>query len=344
MKRIQALFLIFCLIASATATDAMETITLLTGEWSPYTTSLDDGKSPGTGGGYGLACEIVTAVLRGMQLEPTYEFQPWSRVLDLLRSGQYEFAFPYRKTPEREQEFLFSDTLITGNGVLFYNILSIPDSSSIKSITDLKKFSIGLVEGYRYEPELETTLPKIKHIKTELNAFEELVKGEIDLLPAEALVGQQILRRFFYSSQHKVARLPGLNYPSSLHLIAPKAEPDRTAFMRQFNESLKQIRSSGIHREFLSRYEVETQTAYKVKLTGWSTFPLAVGTLEKDAKEGFLIPRGTEAIVVEWHPLFLKESDFDIHKEMFEKSRVKILEGPLKDRLLWVPNMFLSFE
>ncbi len=42
--------------------------------------------------------------------------------------------------------------------------------------------------------------------------------------------------------------------------------------------------------------------------------------------------------------MFERESQFNIHKAIYEKTRVKILEGPLENQLLWVPNMFLSYE
>ena len=127
-------------------------------------------------------------------------------------------------------------------------------------------------------------------------------------------------------------------------MIAPQGDRDAEKIMARFNESLSKILSSGIEQKLLHLYQIQPEVPFTVRLIGPSNFPLAIGTIEEDARRGFLIPRGTSAVVVQWNDLFWVEGDFDAHKDIYKKSRVKILEGPLKDRLLWVPNMFLSFE
>jgi polar amino acid transport system substrate-binding protein len=326
---------------------AMEEIPVLTGEWSPYTTSIDDQKSSGTGDGYGLITEIVTAVIQDMNLQPNYQFRPWYEVLDLLRSGSYQYAFPYFKTQSRDKEFLFSEPLFEPRRALFFNILSIPNPSRIKTLEDLKPYTVGFIDGYYQDPELKKIFSQQKVFKTEFLAFKELVDRRIDALPAELIVAERILERYFLGEQNKISRLPNIKRPSiELHLIAPKGNEAAAKFIERFDKSLSKIQASGLHRELISRYQVKTESLFKVRLTGAGNFPLAVGTIEKDPKnkKGFLIPRGTSAIVIECNQVFTKEGEFSVHKDIYEKSRVKILEGPLKDHLLWVPNMFLSFE
>lgn len=319
-------------------------IVLVTGEWSPYTTSLDDNISSGTGGGYGLLTEIISVALQEMEVHYGYEFRPWSDVLDLLRKNEYQYAFPYRRTPDREKEFIFSDPLFTGRTMLFCNLFTIPDPSEIHDVNDLRSYRIGFVKGYARQPELEEAASEFKLLETEFLAFEELVDGTIDVLPAERVVGQRILQRYFPNSEHRVGKLPDFRYPDRVHLIALKENAEAAQFIERFNESLRKLRSSGIHRELISCYDVMPDSFFQVRLIGPSSFPLAIGTVKTDDKKGFLIPRGTRAVVVEWHKSFTEESDFDIHTDVYSKSRVKILEGPLKDHLLYVPNMFLSFE
>ena len=362
--------LVAIIVLACNMVNAMEKVPLVTGEWVPYTTSLDDKQSSGIGGGYGLITEIVTAVLRDMGLQPEYRFASWFEIPDLLNKGDFKYTFPYRKTTKREENYIFSDSLFKSHLVFFYNITSIPNPSTIKTLDDLEDQKVGFIKGYEYENEFKSKFKKIRVFSSDFAAFKNLIKRdknlgkseekmiicdenalspincEIDVLPSELIAGETIVKRYFRDDQHKLARLPNSNlkFPNSVHLMAPKGDAKAKQFIDRFNKSLARIRSSGVHRELTSRYQVRSESMFMVRLIGPSNLPVAIGTINPEDKKGFLIPRGTSAVVVEWNTLFTEEGDFDVHTDMYEKSRVKILEGPLKDHLLWVPNMFLTFE
>jgi hypothetical protein len=137
----------------------------------------------------------------------------------------------------------------------------------------------------------------------------------------------------------------GFTEEFSQHLVVNAENPKAARFLDDFNESLAKVRARGTHRLLMRCYGLESKTIWRVRLNGSGKFPVAVGTHEKSENaRGFLIPPGTRAVVVQWSDHFKREKNFDVRQEMREKSRLRILEGPLEDQILWVPNRFISFE
>ena len=318
---IVVLFLLTYFLLVGNTIAAKDKIRMVTDEWSPFTTRLSDKQSSGEGGGYGLVAEIVTAVLRDMQLQPMYQFRPWEKIEDLIRNGEFRYSFPYRKTPSREKEFEFSEPLLTVNGVLYYNIKKIPDASKIKTVSDLIPYTFGFIKGFGYSKTLRDAINRKLIVENARDAFKKLVDGKIDVLPFEHLAGEIVLKRFHWGKQHTISRLPHFKYPNTLHLIALKGDSQAEEFITQFNNSLLKIENDGILHELMRRYRVKSDDWPEVRLIGPGNFPLAIGTIESNAEKGYLIPRGTRAVVIEWNSLFKEESDFDIKKDLYEKTQ-----------------------
>jgi polar amino acid transport system substrate-binding protein len=320
-----------------------EAAVLLTGEWPPYVSRLKQIDSPGLGG-KGLVADLVELTLEEMGRQAQYKYLLWPEVLAELDRKQGMIAFPYRKTPNRERKYHFSAPVYSATGVLYYNILKIPEPSKIENIEQLYPYRIGMIAGYEMEAEFGDKFKQTLEVDSLHEGFEKLIAGEIDLLPVEQRVGELTVERFYSSKQHLLGSFPQFSRTRTLHLIGAREDVKALDFIKQFNQTLQRVKKSGLDKQVEARYTGSDKSANLVKLSGPSNFPLAVGSLEKDLDQGFLIPRGTRAIVVSWDPLFNQQGEFDAHKDMYQRSRVKILEGPLKDHLLWVPNLFLSFE
>lgn len=325
-----------------------EKIDILTGEWAPYTSAVADGISAGGGGGYGLAIEIVSAVLQEMDQKPNFIFDKWDNVLPRLAKGPISYAFPYVKSAEREKAYVFSDALFNIRSTIFYNIENISQQSGQRGVeknTDFASYSVGLVgDGYSYETTLLDKFRDKHYFPTEFLAFEAMVLGKVDMVLTEFVVGDTFIRNYFVDRQHEVARLRNFEIYQPVFLIARKEQPSTKQFFTAFNRSLTTIKNRGLLRKISNQYAMIQNNAASVRLIGSGNFPLAFGSIDKDSELGFLIPRNSRAAVVEWNVLFENETGFDIHKAIYEKTRVKILEGPLENQLLWVPNMFLSYE
>jgi polar amino acid transport system substrate-binding protein len=328
-------------------------ITLATGEWPPYTTAqpLSDRESARQAAGYGIAVDIINEVLNEMHYIPHLEFMGWSKTLDVVEHGLVRAAFPFVRSEKREQFAYYSDSLFKISSVLFYNIDRLKHPSIYQDYRDLAKCTnhcrVGIVRDYAYPEEILENISNPLIIDDERLAFRKLISGEIDMLPSDQRVAQVLLDKHYPTAQHQIAVLPGLAASEQdVYLIAGRNNPENAAFIERFNDVLGKLRKAGDIDRILERYLSEDELVFEVRLTTINSYPLIFGTPnnEENISEGLLIPRGTHAIVVSWHKSFHELGQLDVQRQMREKSLVKIMEGPLKGELLWVPNIFISFE
>ncbi len=348
-------FLLLLLLGVNTATLATPRnfITLATGEWPPYTTSvpLSDTPDSGKATAYGIAVEIIGEVLKGMSYIPHFEFMSWPETLKVVEQGAVRAAFPYARSAERERFAYYSDALMKTTSVIFYNIDKLKQPATYKDYSDLASCTgecrIGFVRSYAYPEDIQDNVVNPTIIDDERLAFRKLISGEIDMLPSDRRVAQVLLDKYYPTAQHQIAVLPALQgIERDVYLIASRKNSENEAFIKRFNTELAKLRDAGEIDRIIERHRREGQLVYEVRLTTTSSYPLIFGTPdnEKNSPEGLLIPRGTRAVVVSWHASFREPGELDVQRQMREKSLVKIMEGPLRGQLLWVPNIFISFE
>lgn len=311
-------------------------INIVTGEWPPYTSEREDG--------YGLATKIVRAAFNDMGYEPQISFLPFYLGYDLVKKGKIKATYPYFKNDVRSKEMYYSEPLIEVENVVFYIKEKFPTAEMINNPRQLGKYKIGFVKGYSYFEEARAALKNTAEFKTELTAFKMLLNGKIDFLPATKEVGQAILRRHFNDVQHKFGYLPGVTSKQHVYLIASKRNPGNKSFIDQFNTSLERINTEGIYNQILETFDFENGGTRLVRLNGLDSFPMIRARENKEDDDAYILPRGTRAIVLEWSERFLKKGKFKMYDEMFNLTRVRIIEGPLKGKVLFVENMYIEFE
>lgn len=81
-----------------------------------------------------------------------------------------------------------------------------------------------------------------------------------------------------------------------------------------------------------------------VTLSSIDQFPIVLATKNRKGVKRFILPRGTKASVIEWSPYFLNAGIFNVFDELSNKTKVKIINGPLKGKMLWVDNMYIEIE
>ncbi len=348
-------FLLFILLGGSGLTSAVPKnfITLATGEWPPYTTQEPpaDTADAEIATGYGITVEIIDTVLKEMSYIPHLEFMSWAETLKVVEQGAVRAAFPFAKSEDREKFAYYSDSLLKTSSVIFYNIDKLKQPTAYKSYADLTRCKagcrIGFVRSYAYPQEIKDNVKQPKLIDNERLAFRKLISGEIDMLPSDRRVAQALLDKYFPTAQHQIAVLPELqSIERDVYLIASRKNPENEAFIKRFNSALGKLTDSGAVQRIVERHRQQQQLVYEVRLTTTSSYPLIFGTPnnEKNSQQGLLIPRGTRAVVVSWHESFREPGELDVQRQMREKSLVKIMEGPLRGELLWVPNIFISFE
>jgi polar amino acid transport system substrate-binding protein len=333
---------------------AAKSLTVSTGEWNPYSTQINNNVSSGVGGAYGIATDIVTAALREMNYEPRYEFYEWSVVENLIIRKQIIAAYPYVMAESRKDHFCYSDSIGEATEVLFYNIPGLGEKvHSIKGITDK---TLGLVKGYEYDEKTVESFESTKEFETEKDAFSALVRGKIEVMPAEEMVGEYILSHNFGKERHLIGKVTDFRKIRTLHLVLPSKGPSGQMgrcdfrFLYDFNDALGRIKQKGIYDELTGRYRINTGKKFKVILVSTPRHPLIAGVKDRDDDVSdeqtpkVIIPHGTRAMVIQWSDRFTTAGTFTIENEMLNKTQVRLLEGPLKNRILWVPNVYISLK
>lgn len=309
-----------------------DTINLASGEWYPYSSYHDDGS--------GIVSMIVCEAIKEVGDDCNLSFVGFKNAYIETLNQTFDATFPYFIDSLRKNEMLYSEPLFTVKNVLFYNKNSLADA------THLYSKNIGVVEGYAYKNIDVSKFDKKTIFQSELVAFESLLLGKIDLLPSSLLVGVHILKKYFNDFHTNVDFFTNNNFISydTLHLITNKKNLD---FIVRFNKGLSLLKKSEKYQEILIKNQniLSTELSNVVRLTNnTETFPMVVATTAMKSKHKIIIPRGTKAIVLEWSPHFLNEGDIKVYDEMFKKTKVKIANGPLKGKIVFVENMFIEID
>ena len=83
-----------------------------------------------------------------------------------------------------------------------------------------------------------------------------------------------------------------------------------------------------------------------VRLKDFGSTPMVIGLIPGDETKSYLIPNNTKAIILEWYRNYKIKDIPSRHKEMLPLfySKVKILNGPLKDTILLVNHIYIFLE
>jgi len=325
-------------------------ITLASGEWAPFVSEQEMLEPAGLGSGRGIAVEIVEHVLGNMHYHPHMVFLPWGDIEPSLHKGQIRLSFPWYDSEERRSKLLFSSPLTQSTTVIYYNHEQIRRAEDFKRYGDLGQCRppcrLGLVEGYAY-PEGVERFREYADISPDVEAaFEKLIGGKIALLPVDQEVAFHLLKNRFPQRRHRVAILPEMEQASrDLYLVGAKTE-ENEAFLKNFDAKLKEFQGSHLYHRVRSRYQPKELGVPEVRLTAGGSYPLVFGTKrEHDSIDDVvLLPQGSRAWVLQWHPSFHQPGKLNLQEQMSQKSLVKIMRGPQRDRVLWVPNIFITIE
>jgi polar amino acid transport system substrate-binding protein len=216
-----------------------ETVTMATGEWIPFTSANLNN--------YGKFTELVSIVLKEMQMEVEYRFYPWPRCYDAVIKGRVWAAFPYSHTEERAEKVMFTDALSCSRTVFFYYEKDkAAKEYQFRGIEDLRKFKIGGVAGYFYEELFRKAGLEVDYANKEISGLEKLKLGRIDLMPLNDLVGWHLIQTHFPDDAGKFKTLEKPLSVNTLHLIVSKGHPHSEELLVRFNAALKRCIEKGL--------------------------------------------------------------------------------------------------
>ncbi|GDY25357.1 ABC transporter substrate-binding protein [Agarivorans sp. Toyoura001] len=232
---------------------AVENINLTSGEWPPY---LSAKLSKG-----GIAAQIVSEAFALNNINTYYGYYPWKRSYEYARRGfgaanaKWHGSLAWVKTSQREQHFWFSDPIVSDKEVLFFL-----KSSPIHwhKIEDLKGVTIGGTMFSVY-PSLEKAaknqLIVLEKVGDYQRLFERLLHKRID---AVALTKHVALNYINYhlsnSDAQQISYSETLLEQRKFRLMLSKQYPNNQRYLKQFNQGLQTLKSSGRYSEIVDQF------------------------------------------------------------------------------------------
>jgi polar amino acid transport system substrate-binding protein len=160
--------------------------------WPPYTYG-ETGQTPERG----FAIELMHAVFDRLQLPIRMELLPWKRCVVQVKSGKADALMLTVPTKKRQQFFSFAEPFFS-NSIVFIHRRG--ESFNWKTISDLKKYRLGLVNGAEYSQEfnnaVEHDLLDVQQVATIEQNLDKLAAGRIDATPVLDVVARELIKLY----------------------------------------------------------------------------------------------------------------------------------------------------
>lgn len=233
---------------SQAGAEEQDRVLLVTGEWPPYASEEMEQQ--------GFFTTIISAAFRRMGREPDYEFMPWKRGVREVQHGRAFATFPYIITPERQENFDFSDPVVISTGRLFYHRPHLKQPPSFQQLSDLKPYRIGGILGYWYEKPFKEAGLDTYYVTTEAQSVQQLALGRVQLAAMEEWVGWAVINRLYPQQTHQFAMLPQPLNQDPVRLMVSRRYPEAQKLLQAFNQALGELKASGEHQRILERFGI----------------------------------------------------------------------------------------
>ncbi|WP_168224766.1 substrate-binding periplasmic protein [Rhodoferax aquaticus] len=235
-----------------------QTLPLAATDWPPF--EFADAQGMATG----ADTEVIQAAFERMQLSASIRIQPWARVEQQGAKGEFAAIYSVIKTPERMQNFVFSDP-ISSSKMVFFKRKS--QALQWQSLADLSAYTVGISAGFAY-PEVFTQAVQAKQFKAvvpsygasaDLSSLKGLQRGVVDVVICELSVCQYLIKTHAtdLTGIDHMPTLIGTELP--MYLAFSKNWPRAEALAHEFNLALAKVTSSGARKKIYKKYGMQSE-------------------------------------------------------------------------------------
>jgi len=154
------------------------------GTFPPFSMRSPDGKLDG------LEIRVMKEVAKRLHLTYTPVLTKWDSLLVGLQANQYDvISAAMDITPERQKSILFSDGWLESGGRIIT-----PKGSSIHTAADLKGKNVGAEVSSTFAKLAQDAGANVKSYKSESDAMQDLVNGNLDAEITDAISGAYDIR------------------------------------------------------------------------------------------------------------------------------------------------------
>lgn len=196
---------------------------------------------------HGMGVRIARAAFRAAGYAPNIEVvDRWSIVERETRELEYDVAVPYVQTVEREAIFDFSDSLYPMQSQIFVRADS--PMPAIWNDGDLAGKRTCKPTGYYLldvGPYIDIGYIGLKWADSMVGCFEQLVRGEVDFVPANRYTGWTTIIDSEALDPADFVHLPKPLARAPLRIMVSRDHPAGERILDDFNEALSVLKATG---------------------------------------------------------------------------------------------------
>ena len=279
--------------------DTQASVTIAIGDWSPYVSP----QKPFLG----ILPHIVSAAYELQGISTEYQFTDWHRAYEQVKSADVPVSIAWVYDTERAKEMYFSEP-ISHITLSFFHRASM--NFTWKKIDDLKPYKIGYVKDYSYGDKFNVAVERKQLVATQyddpIKAFQALQQGEIDLLPSDKVVGQDILNDLNSETSSSIIFDEHPLHITPVHMIASLDNEEGMAWVDRFNQGVNKLKQSGRYRNIISSSNLIDSIAQLSFLT------------EENAPLNYQVNGRAKGVSIAIVAEILKELESNITPEYFE--------------------------
>ena len=200
----------------------------------------------------GAAVEFVRTIMEKMGHSADIRVLPWTRAMQMVRTGKADAIFTAYKNAEREKFLEYSEEVLIAQELFFYKKKGTPFHFDGR-IASIHNARIGIVSTISYGQAFDKYRQFIRLDKANqlTHSFQKLAKGRIDLLPSSYYVAEYTIKNMGIEQQ--VERLPRLieSVPS---YIAFSRQRDLHSLRGQFDAELRKMKTTGEYSQLLQKH------------------------------------------------------------------------------------------
>lgn len=201
----------------------------------------------------GMLTEVVQRAFAAAGKDTALSWMAWKRGYALTKLGEFDATFPYARSHEREQDYLYSALLYGDMRSVFARPGSDIDPGSPASF---RGRTYCLPVGFLVYPQIGA-LQKEKALRVErpgslADCARMLALGRVDFYIADRLSGDASLREAGVGG--RVVRLAKPFEQAAFYLLVPKSRPGAVDLIAGFNAGLKRLRESGEYERIVRRH------------------------------------------------------------------------------------------
>lgn len=214
-------------------------------DWYPYTAWRNERI-------VGMSADIVRAAFAASDTPVELASYPYSRCMELARSGSLAGCFNTTPDAHIRAEFLLPQEMLFSDDILLWGRL---DATAIDDLAAIRDKRVAVTIGYTYGDYFDSYrhLQRIA-VRRDINGFRMLLRNRVDYVVAFRGTTEALLRdNPELAGQFKA--LTRVHRPL-LYLTFSRHHPQAEALLHSFDAGMRKIRRDGTYQQILTHWQL----------------------------------------------------------------------------------------